>query len=70
MSTEVQKNNDRQARQNWRKQRSATMSAPCGPLSLTGTHWLSDFPEGRIPAVPGSWTANGDEVVLTASAED
>ncbi len=64
---------DRQARlnwQNWREQRIATVSAPYGPLSLTGTHWLSSHPEGRIPAVPGSWTADGDEVVLTATAED
>lgn len=64
---------DRQARlnwQNWREQRTATVSSPYGPLSLTGTHWLSSHPEGRIPAIRGMWTADGDEVVLTASAED
>ncbi|NEE55507.1 hypothetical protein G3M55_64375, partial [Streptomyces sp. SID8455] len=46
------------------------VAAPYGPLSLTGTHWLSDYPEGRIPAVPGQWREDGDEVVLTATAED
>ncbi|MEV8306422.1 DUF1684 domain-containing protein [Streptomyces flavidovirens] len=54
----------------WHQQRIETVSAPYGPLSLTGTHWLSDYPEGRIPDVPGQWTADGDEVVLTASPED
>ncbi|MGC5002769.1 DUF1684 domain-containing protein [Streptomyces sp. DT203] len=54
----------------WHEERTATVSAPYGPLSLTGTHWLSDHPEGRIPAVPGQWREDGDEVVLTAVAED
>ncbi len=54
----------------WHEQRVETVSGPYGPLSLTGTHWLSDYPEGRIPAVPGKWTADGDEVVLTAAPED
>lgn len=54
----------------WHEERTATVSAPYGPLSLTGTHWLSDHPEGRIPAVPGQWQEDGDEVVLTAAAED
>ncbi|MFF0064507.1 DUF1684 domain-containing protein [Streptomyces sp. NPDC005279] len=61
---------DRQSWQNWHEQRAATVSAPYGPLSLTGTYWLSDYPEGRIPAVPGNWREDGDQVVLTASAED
>ncbi|MGX1881863.1 DUF1684 domain-containing protein [Streptomyces sp. NPDC055287] len=54
----------------WHEQRTETVSAPYGPLSLTGTHWLSDHPEGRVPDVPGRWTAEGDEVVLTAAPED
>ncbi|MER7809199.1 DUF1684 domain-containing protein [Streptomyces sp900116325] len=54
----------------WHEERTATVSAPYGPLSLTGTHWLSDHPEGRIPAVPGQWREDGDELVLTAAPED
>ncbi|MEE1752437.1 DUF1684 domain-containing protein [Streptomyces sp. SP18CS02] len=55
---------------NWHEQRVAAVSEPYGPLSLTGTHWLSDHPEGRLPAVPGTWRENGDEVLLTATAQD
>ncbi|MFF8954634.1 DUF1684 domain-containing protein [Streptomyces sp. NPDC014894] len=54
----------------WHRRRVETITAPYGPLSLTGTHWLDDHPQGRIPSVPGSWTADGDEVVLTAVAAD
>ncbi|WP_371792659.1 DUF1684 domain-containing protein [Streptomyces sp. NBC_01471] len=54
----------------WHEQRTATVSAPYGPLALTGTHWLDDAPEGRIPGVAGHWEAAGDEVVLTATGED
>ncbi|MFH9725000.1 DUF1684 domain-containing protein [Streptomyces sp. NPDC017254] len=54
----------------WHEQREAAVSSSYGPLSLTGTHWLSDFPEGRIPAVPGEWREDGDEVLLSAAAED
>ncbi|MFI8827963.1 DUF1684 domain-containing protein [Streptomyces sp. NPDC053431] len=60
----------RQEWQHWHEQRTAAVASSYGPLSLTGTYWLSDFPEGRIPAVPGEWRAEGDEVVLTAGAED
>lgn len=77
MSTDTQKAQQveqvRQAEQEWirwHEERTATVSAPYGPLSLTGTHWLSDHPEGRIPAVPGQWREDGDELVLTATAED
>ncbi|MFE3140172.1 DUF1684 domain-containing protein [Streptomyces scopuliridis] len=58
--------------ESWRERRAATVSAPYGPLSLTGTHWLADYPEGHLPDVPGVWRAdeNGDEVVLTAAAGD
>lgn len=54
----------------WHEERTATVAGPYGPLSLTGTHWLSDHPEGRIPGVPGQWRQDGDELVLTASAAD
>ncbi|MFD5032528.1 DUF1684 domain-containing protein [Streptomyces sp. NPDC058405] len=54
----------------WHEQRVFTVSAPYGPLSLTGTHWLADHPEGRLPALPGVWREDGDEVVLTAAAGD
>ncbi|MFE2046026.1 hypothetical protein ACFXAZ_34935, partial [Streptomyces sp. NPDC059477] len=49
----------------WHEGRVETVSAPYGPLALTGTHWLEDYPEGRIPATPGVWTADGDAVVGT-----
>ncbi|WP_328539572.1 DUF1684 domain-containing protein [Streptomyces sp. NBC_00344] len=54
----------------WHEQRTETVSAPYGPLALTGTHWLDDAVEGLIPAVAGHWEVAGDEVLLTASAED
>jgi uncharacterized protein (DUF1684 family) len=54
----------------WHEQRTETVSAPYGPLSLTGTHWLADHPDGRLPGIPGRWTEAGDEIVLTADADD
>lgn len=54
----------------WHERRVETVSAPYGPLALTGTHWLEDYPEGRLPAIPGSWRADGDAVVLTADVAD
>lgn len=54
----------------WHEHRVATVSAPYGPLALTGTHWLADYPEGRIPAVPGRWHATEGGVTLSAAAED
>ncbi|MCX4822070.1 DUF1684 domain-containing protein [Streptomyces sp. NBC_01142] len=70
MSSDAQTAPGRRNWQTWHEQRTATVSAPYGPLSLTGTHWLADYPEGRVPAVPGTWTEDGGEVVLTASADD
>jgi uncharacterized protein (DUF1684 family) len=54
----------------WHEQRTARVCAPHGPLSLTGTHWLTGHPEGLIPAVPGRWRAEGTGVVLDAAAGD
>ncbi|MGW6709217.1 DUF1684 domain-containing protein [Streptomyces sp. NPDC054956] len=54
----------------WHEHRLDTVSAPYGPLSLTATHWLADYPEGRVPAVPGRWLVTGGGVSLTASAGD
>ncbi|MEU0740564.1 DUF1684 domain-containing protein [Streptomyces sp. NPDC006134] len=54
----------------WREQRVATVSAPYGPPALTGTHWLEDHPDGRLPGIPGTWRADGDAVVLTATGAD
>nr|WSY56015.1 DUF1684 domain-containing protein [Streptomyces sp. NBC_00886] len=51
----------------WHKHRTETVSAPYGPLALTGTHWLEDYPDGRLPDIPGVWVLDGDAVVLTAS---
>ncbi|MEU9028408.1 DUF1684 domain-containing protein [Streptomyces sp. NPDC048383] len=58
----------------WHEHRTATVSGPYGPLTLTGTHWLSEagaeHPDGRIPAVPGRWRATDGGVLLSAAAED
>ncbi|MEU9118073.1 DUF1684 domain-containing protein [Streptomyces sp. NPDC048483] len=56
--------------QDWRERRLAAVSAPYGPLALTGTHWLADHPDGRIDGLPGTWTADGDAVVLRAEDAD
>ncbi|MFG2994408.1 DUF1684 domain-containing protein [Streptomyces sp. NPDC048257] len=54
----------------WHERRDAAVSAPYGPLALTATHWLADYPEGRIPAVPGHWRATEAGVALTVAPED
>ncbi|MFC8970366.1 DUF1684 domain-containing protein [Streptomyces sp. NPDC057094] len=54
----------------WQEHREAAVSAPYGPLSLTATHWVEDYPEGRLPDIPGLWGVKGDGVVLTAVAEE
>jgi uncharacterized protein (DUF1684 family) len=54
----------------WHEQRVAAVASSYGPLSLAGTYWLTDYSDGRIPAVPGLWRVDGDEVTLTAGAED
>lgn len=56
--------------QRWHEQRVATVTAPYGPLALRGTYWLEDYPDGRLPDIPGSWRADGDAVVLTAAEGD
>ncbi|MFH8572184.1 DUF1684 domain-containing protein [Streptomyces sp. NPDC017993] len=56
--------------QEWRDRRVATVSQPYGPLALTGTHWLGDHPDGRVEGLPGTWTEEGDHVLLRASAAD
>lgn len=54
----------------WHEHRVETVSAPYGPLALTGTHWLEDHPDGRLPGIPGTWSADGDAVLLKAVAAD
>lgn len=54
----------------WHEHRLESVPAPYGPLALTGTHWLADYPEGLLPDIPGAWVADGDTVVLTAGAAD
>ncbi|MER6914699.1 DUF1684 domain-containing protein [Streptomyces sp. NPDC000594] len=54
----------------WQERRAKTLTAPYGPLSLTGTHWLDDHPGGRLPGIGGRWRAEGDAVVLTAAPQD
>ena len=50
----------------WHEHRVESVSAPYGPLALTGTHWLEDHPDGRLPGIPGVWLLDGDAVVLSA----
>ncbi|MEC4019599.1 DUF1684 domain-containing protein [Streptomyces sp. H27-D2] len=70
MSTDsARRNSAQQQWKVWREQRSETISEPYGPLALTGTYWLSDAPEGRIPDVPGRWTEDGDAVLLQADPD-
>ncbi|MFF0964978.1 DUF1684 domain-containing protein [Streptomyces sp. NPDC003703] len=54
----------------WHEDRTESVSAPYGPLALTGTHWLEDHPGGLLPGVPGRWAADGDAVVLDAVEAD
>ncbi|KLI97155.1 hypothetical protein WQ59_25065, partial [Streptomyces sp. KE1] len=48
----------------------AAPAAPYGPLSVTGVHGLDDFPEGRLPAIPGRWQPEEDRLAVTATAAD
>ncbi|WP_105972694.1 DUF1684 domain-containing protein [Streptomyces geranii] len=36
-----------------------TVPAPHGPRSLVGAHRIEDYPDGRLPAIPGQWTVDG-----------
>lgn len=54
----------------WHERRVETVSGSYGPLALTGTHWLEDYPDGRLPDIPGLWTDQEDGVLLTAAPED
>ncbi|GGV67380.1 MULTISPECIES: DUF1684 domain-containing protein [Streptomyces] len=54
----------------WHEDRTEAVSAPYGPLALTGTHWLHDRPDGRLADLPGTWRADGDAVVLEAGEAD
>ncbi|AYN42115.1 DUF1684 domain-containing protein [Streptomyces dangxiongensis] len=54
----------------WHEERVKAVTAPYGPLALTGTHWIEDYPEGRLPDIPGNWVAEEDGVVLTAGDAD
>ncbi|MEV6117187.1 DUF1684 domain-containing protein [Streptomyces sp. NPDC052109] len=54
----------------WREKRAEKVSAPYGPLALTATHWVEDHPDGRLPAIPGTWVADADGVVLTATGAE
>ncbi|MFJ3305819.1 DUF1684 domain-containing protein [Streptomyces sp. NPDC086549] len=54
----------------WHEHRTEKVSASYGPLALTGTHWIEDHPDGRLPDLPGRWALDGDTVVLTAAGTD
>ncbi|GAA2746064.1 MULTISPECIES: DUF1684 domain-containing protein [Kitasatospora] len=53
----------------WTEARTASVSAPHGPLALTGTHWLEPEP-AEIPGLPGRWWAEDGHVRLSISAAD
>ncbi|EDY46890.1 DUF1684 domain-containing protein [Streptomyces sp. SPB074] len=52
----------------WRAARAQAVTAPWGPLSVIGTHWLADYPDGLLPDIPGRWRAAGEHVSLTRGA--
>ncbi|MDT0611395.1 DUF1684 domain-containing protein [Streptomyces lancefieldiae] len=54
----------------WHEHRVTTVSAPYGPLALTGTYWLEDYPDGQLPDIPGNWRTDGDAVLLSAAGAD
>jgi uncharacterized protein (DUF1684 family) len=54
----------------WHEHRTETVSTPYGPLALKGTYWIEDYPDGRLPDIPGRWDAQGGGVALTATSED
>ncbi|MEU9478286.1 DUF1684 domain-containing protein [Streptomyces sp. NPDC048191] len=54
----------------WHEKRVEKVSAPYGPLALTTTHWVEDHPDGRLPDIPGTWVADADGIVLTATGVD
>jgi hypothetical protein len=53
----------------WRENRASSVSAPHGPLALTGTYWLDDLSDGTIPGLPGRWRAQDGAVVHEADGE-
>lgn len=53
----------------WRQERTATLSAPHGWLSLTGLHWL-DTDAVAVEGLPGRWASVDGGVEVTATAAD
>ncbi|MFJ6986938.1 MULTISPECIES: DUF1684 domain-containing protein [unclassified Streptomyces] len=54
----------------WHEERTEAVAEPYGPPALTGTHWTEDFPDGRLPDIPGVWVAEDHGVALTAAGPD
>ncbi|MEZ0164301.1 DUF1684 domain-containing protein [Kineococcus sp. LSe6-4] len=59
----------RTAWEDWRRERTTTLSAPHGWLSLTGLHWLDAEP-AAVEGLPGRWTSVDGGVDVTATAAD
>ncbi len=60
------------ARRNWlrfREERNVSLAQEHGWLSLTGFFWLPDSP-GRLPGLPGLWSASDGGAVLEAAGTD
>ncbi len=53
----------------WRAERTETLLAPHGWLSLTAFHWLPGQP-GRLEGLPGLWWGEGRSAHLRATADD
>ncbi|MED7948220.1 DUF1684 domain-containing protein [Streptomyces sp. BE303] len=53
----------------WSDQRTASVSALHGQLSLTGTHWLEPDP-AEIPGLPGLWWTDTEGIRFRATAAD
>ena len=63
---------DTTARRDWlrfREERNASLAQEHGWLSLTGFSWLPDSP-GRLPGLPGLWSASDGGAVLEAAGTD
>ncbi|MGV4984853.1 DUF1684 domain-containing protein [Streptomyces sp. NRAIS4] len=54
----------------WHEERLEEVSAPYGPLALTATYWVEDYPDGLLPDIPGIWVVDADGIVLTAGDAD
>lgn len=58
-----------ESHQRFRDEREAELREPFGWLTLRAFHWLPSEP-GRLPGLPGEWSATADEATVTADLPD